>query len=214
MTKALIIGAGPSFKRNVQELRQSKFLDGDHIPVLCMDRSFVMCLDVDLIPDYMVTLEKEETLLRFYSKTEIIEKGKSVVAIHSHKTLKSQVDRFKQFGMETMMFPSTKYIMEQDEDLHYITSFTWAIAADYLHADEIYFIGTDFAWSQRDFYSRRGKESEFNPILKTDFFTNGTYKGWKKELFKVIEQFPKVKTYNCTGTGLLFGDRIEWKDKI
>jgi len=213
MTKVLIIGAGPSFKRNVQELRQSKFL-GDKPVILCVDRSFAPCLDNDIIPDYMLTLENDETLKRFYSKNEITQKGKSVVAIHSHKTLKSQIDTLKKYGMETMMFPSTRYVTEQDEDLHYVTSFAWVIAVDYLHADEIYLIGTDFSWSQHDLWTRHGKYTEFNPILKTDFFTNGIYKNWKTELFKVMQLFPKVKTYNCTGTGLLFGDRIEWKDKI
>ena len=107
-----------------------------------------------------------------------------------------------------------------------VGSTAWMLADSLFKCKKIALIGMDFAYyidtpiSSTQYYDRLKKfvnkkdlkmfyTKVYNSRLKKFFYTDHVYSWYKKCLLEMIGN-SSSKTYNCTGGGILFGNKIKW----
>lgn len=195
--KCVIVGAGPSLQRNLDEMEDFFGL------IFATDKALVPMIKANKIPSHVITLENEERIATFF-EDQII-KEHHIVGIHSEKSPRLVVDNMKKV-LSTVEVNSTQFDSPVNVGL-----FAWQVAVNLFNADEVYLIGMDYAHSDLDEYTKGQRLTpEFNPHLNRNVQVNAVHQQWKHQFLTGISRNPHVKTINCTGDGALFGKGIKW----
>jgi len=207
--KALIIGAGPSLKINIQELQKSKWKG----PLFATDRALHLCLEEGLVPDYVVTLE-EEHLEKHFEHEIIKEYADQVMGLTSEKTYKSTKTQMRKMGLTVQGVGTHKQIHSTSN----CGLFIMMILSYDFKCKDVYMIGMDHSFERGRTIQDTHPECtmEKNPYDGYEYCVHPLHSHWRYNFIDRmgLPDYKQVRVTNCTGRGVLFGGRIIWKDSI
>ena len=212
MTKALIIGAGPSLQANLDKLKEMDKFDG---VVLCTDGAINKVLENGIIPDYVGTLEDTPDLDKYYITDLVKEKGHLLKGAYiSDRVHNNTRKAIRDAGLGDPLVAA---------DLRgYITSnvglFFWLLATISLKCDEIFMIGMDHCYGTNEFPNverdsdifRYGFKTRINPYNEEEIILHPAFELWTEEFEWYVKKYEKVRTINLTGRGSLYSRDFIW----
>ena len=210
MTKAIIIGAGPSLQENLDFYKKlGKF----HGQIFCTDGAINKFLENGFMPDFVTTLEDTPDLDKYYN-TDIVKKhGSKIIALIS--------DRVHQNTRLSMVNAKMK-VEVAAKCRNYMTSnvglFSYIAATAEFNNDEIYLIGMDHCYprgegppvDRNSELFKYGFNVMINKYNNEEIILHPAFMLWQEEFTFYANKFPKVKIYNLTGRGALFSDKFIW----
>jgi len=207
--KALIVGAGPSLVRNLQEFRDSDW-EG---PLFATDRALEICLKEGVIPEYVVTLEEEIANERYFKADIIRDFGNMVQGLYSIKTPMNVQKQMRKIGLRE---PSAVGTGTQIHTTSNCGLFIMMILSHDFKCNDVYMIGMDHSFARDTKFEDTHKECKYieNPYDKVKYIAHPLHEHWKYNFIDRMGMYKEVKVTNCTGRGILFGGRIIWKDSI
>jgi len=135
MTKALLVGNGPSIERNIEELKASNF-DG---VIFASEVTLTKFLKADIIPDYVCTEEGDDKLIECF-KSSLLLKHLDIKIIHGQKTPAKVKTYLTGIGLKLRELPNINKKL-----LSNVGIYMWYIVMKHFDFKEIYLIGMDFA---------------------------------------------------------------------
>jgi len=210
--KALIVGAGPSLKENLDDYQRLGKFPGI---VIATDAAVAPMLERDMIPDYCATLEDLAALTKYYTPEIVMQKGKLIKTCYVSDRVSPEVKN----AIRDANIPCEIAAPCRSETTSNVGLFSWLISHLIHKCNETYLIGMDHAYAG-DKPPPVPRDSElffwgfytlYNPILETEIILNPAHELWQEEFHWNMVKFPDIKVINCTGWGALFGGGIEWK---
>jgi len=210
--KALIIGAGPSIEKNLEDIKRLGKFPG---MVICTDGGINKTLTTGLIPDWVSSLEDSIDLDKYYITDIVKEKGHLVKnAIISDRVTDRTRLAMQNAGMKWNVAGKLRGYITSNVGL-----FSWLGAVIIWGCDEIYMVGMDHCYGKGQLPNVDLKSDLFKYGFKTmDNTINGehlilhpAFQLWKEEFEWYKAKYPEIKTFNCTGRGALFRKDFLWK---
>ncbi len=212
MTKALVIGAGPSLQNNLDNLKKLDKFDG---VTLCTDGAINRVLENDIIPDYVGTLEDTPDLDKYYITDIVKEKGHLLKACFiSDRVHNNTRKAIREAGLDIKVAGDLRGYITSNVGL-----FFWLFATMSLKCDKVYMIGMDHCYGpglgppidRSTELFKYGFKTRINPFNKEEIILHPAYELWTEEFEWYAQENPKVKTYNLTGRGALYNKDFIWK---
>jgi len=211
--KVLIIGAGPSLKRNLKELKENYLsLNSIEMPkIFCTDKALKPTLDAGINVDYAATYEVITHMVKHYTG---IKKGRGdgIRGFINNATAQTVQDAMENTGM-SIEFVDPK----SDDTLANVGLYSTLVAIQKLGATEIYMIGMDTCCGMEDIKVPTDHQlfpliydMKINPHTERIDVMNPIHLLWKEEFLREYEHYPNVIFTNLTGNGTLYDDNIKW----
>jgi len=217
LTKAIIIGGGPSITENIEEMKRLGDFDG---VILCTDNSVERMIQAGFRNFYAVTLEDTADLNKYYIPKDVKEHGSEIlggfVSERVHRDTKSAM---KEAGIDPQPVPECKGYITSNVGLY-----CWLIAIHHFKCNEIYLVGMDHCYGpndkikvdkhsddddERELYTLAFQEL-VNPFTNETCILHPANTLWHEEFIWYQEKFPDIKTINCTGRGALYEECFHW----
>ena len=151
----LIIGHGPSFYKNLENIKSFKGIK------VCVDHSLEDCLEHEIYPDYVTTSEssKQTCKLYYFNAERIVDKG--ITVIHSSITRDEVVKRFNDAGV-----PIRQFIFPEEPRCSNVGLFSVNFAKDDLKADKIILVGFEHMGNEYNDHVYRTWQTDFFYFMK------------------------------------------------
>jgi len=208
--KVLIVGAGPSLERNIQEWNNDPISDGW---IFATDKALIPLLKAGIIPDYVATYEVLTAMGKYFQHDLVTEHGHKIQGFVNNGTPQS----VKQLMHDTGISIEDVY-PKSDDTIANVGLFSILVAIEKLRATEIYMIGMDTCCGEEEIKVPRKHilfeniyYSIVNPHTENENILNPIHLLWREEFMRERSNHPEVKFTNLTGDGTLFGDNIIWK---
>ncbi len=213
MTNALIVGAGPSLRGNLEDYKALGDFPGI---VIATDAALKPMLEMDIIPDYCATLEDLGALTKYYTPKIVKEKGHLVKHCYLSDRVHPAVRKtILDAGMKSGVAAKCR-----DNTTSNVGLFSWLITHRIHEVDTTYLIGMDHCYAD----DKPPPVDQDSELFFYGFYTlisphhgdkqiilNPAHELWREEFHWNMDQYPNIKVINSTGFGALFGDKIEWK---
>jgi len=210
-TKALIVGAGPSLQKNLDEYKRLGKFPG---LVIATDASLHFLLERDIIPDCVATLEDSSALVKYYIHDVVKEKGRLV----KKGWVSDRVAGAVRKSMEEASIHPVVAAKARDSTTSNVGLYCWLISHLIEECNSTYLIGMDHCYAadnpppvERDgeiFFW--GFYTLYNPYDKIEIQLNPAHELWQEEFHWSMTLYPDIKVTNCTGWGALYGKGITW----
>jgi len=190
MAKGLIIGGGPSL-----DFDFVKNFDG--LKLVC-DTVLQKCVDNDIRPDYVFTLED---ISIFWKLFEGVEPLKVVCSERTHKNTLIYLKK-NNFKIIRDSWRFNKLVSN-------VGLFAFCYSWRELKLNEIYLIGMDSCVYEPVTKPYDGiLQTHINPDL-VKCYLDPIHQLWREQFLDFLELAPKIQVYNYSN-GCLFGDKIQW----
>ena len=217
MTRAIVIGGGPSIDGNIAEMKRLGDFDGH---ILCTDNSVARMLESDYRNFHAVTLEDTPDLDKYYTPDVVKKHGEEILgAFVSERVHSNTKHAMKEAGMEIKRVPECKGYITSNVGLY-----CWLIATQHFKCNEVLLVGMDHCYGKDqkpkvDKNSSDPVEQELyqyafqelvNPFDDETLILHPANQLWHEEFIWYQEKYPNVKTINCTGRGALYEKCFKW----
>ena len=212
MTKALIIGAGPSLQENLDNLKKLGKFPGY---VICTDGAINTLLKNGIIPDHVTTLEDTMDLDKYYTTDTVKANGKLIKsAIISDRVHPNARNAMTAAGLKIDIAGKIRGYITSNVGL-----FSYLIGGLILGCNEVYLIGMDHCYPRGQGPPvERGSELfkyGFNVMINKyndeEIILHPAFMLWQEEFDWYSKEHPEIKVVNMTGRGALFAEQFIWK---
>lgn len=218
ISKALIIGGGPSITENMIDMKRLGEFDG---VILCTDNSVARMLEAEHVNFYAVTLEDTADLNKYYIPDVVVKNGFKIrggyVSERVHNDTKAAMAAAKIDPVKPV--PECKGFITSNVGLY-----CWLIAVQKFQCDEVFMIGMDHCYGVNegpkiDKNSEDPDERELYPLAIQELLNpfddevvklHPANQLWREEFIWYQEKYPQIKTINCTGRGALYDKCFHW----
>lgn len=236
---ALVIGAGPSLKRNSHlELIADKGFDGI---IFATDRILKDCLDANIIPDYVIIIDGSDKILKYLDHRivdDYADKLKAIMTTHTHPSV---VNRWHGDIYWYNNEVDDTIIQNVNQVLHLITkksplpnaghvsSLGWCMAG-FLNCNPIVLTGLDLSYpldtpiEETWYYNHHLKQCNgdkkkarlnykkyHHKSFNTDCYFEPMFEFYINNSLSQLTELAKAgfKIYNCTEGGAIEGEGID-----
>ncbi len=211
-TKALIIGAGPSLQKNLDDLERLGKFPGTIIVTDAAIKPVFERKNIEF--EHCASLEDLSALTKYYTPQIVQENGYKI----SNGFISDRVAPTVRKEMTRCKIPVKVAAKVRETTTSNVGLYSWLISHVILGATDTYLIGMDHCYAT-DNPPPVDKESElffwgfytlYNPYDKIEIILNPAHELWQEEFHWNMTQYPDIKVHNCTGFGALYGKGIEW----
>ena len=170
----LIMAAGPSFRKNIEEIRKFK---GKTIVV---DVIFNELLKNNIVPDYVLTLESNTSIVNesLFESSHLAKCKDKTMIVGSAITEDKILNHIRSHGVAIQ-----RWDFEEEPRASNVGVFALNFAKDHLRADKILLVG----------FEHIGKK-----------YAGNTYKTWQVDFWHFIKDWPRETIVNCSNGGALY----------
>lgn len=210
--RALVVGAGPSLKSNLDDFQRLGDFDG---LVIATDAAIQHMLGRGLVPTVGACLEDLHQLTKYFVPDVVKEKGhlleKCWISDRVHAKVRQAM---KDAGIPFEVAAGVRTIGTSNVGL-----FSTAIAHLMYSIKEIHYIGMDHCYSKdngppvdkSDPLFELGFYEIYNSIIDETLTLNPAHELWREELHENIKMWPDIQIINHSGYGAIFGKQITWQ---
>jgi len=217
LTKALIIGGGPSLEENLKSYERLGKFPGK---ILCCDTSVARFLEEGYRDFHPVVLEDAPSLKEYFEPQIVQDHGSEVldayVADRVHSEVKQEMSKA---GMTIKTAALCRGFITSNVGLY-----SWLVAVNEFKCNEVYMIGMDHCYAsgdkpnldknssnadERELYLHAFQEL-VNPYNGETVILHPAHRLWHEEFIWYCKQYPQIKTINCSGRGALYEDCFTW----
>lgn len=203
--KSIIIGAGPSLKNKIEQLKN---IDRNEYIVIACDRAFEYLKDNGIRPDYTVTGDSSIKIANYLPQDKIDKEDKFVFLVVTHKAavdkalgaeaeiyfyacqnpysvLWSIINRATDFAFESLL-------------AGYCVGYEATQLAIWLGSKEIYLLGLDFSWDEVEELENVDKNSALLYRWHGDKLTHNSFECGVAAFRALPQLFPNIKFIDCS----------------
>lgn len=212
VNRCLIIGAGPSLKKNLDEFQRLGDFEGT---VIATDASIQHLLGRGIFPTVGTCLEDLHQLTKYFVPDVVKTKGHLIekiwISARVHNMVRTSI---KDAGIDFEVASKV-----QDIGTSNVGLFSTAIGHLIYEANEIHYIGMDHCYPadspppvpKSDPLYELGFYEIFNSITDETLILNPAHELWREELHENLRLWTNLTIINHTGYGAIFGKQIIWQ---